>query len=101
MIYSATLTVGAIKMQNLESRGWGFAGSILAMLPLNVGALQFVSAMLLRVLLELLFDEASVVTTVLLVWMTIIWLLSLAVGVWNLITLNNEDVIAGFEYNPD
>jgi hypothetical protein len=29
------------------------------------------------------------------------WLLAVAAGVWSLMTLMNQDVIAGFEYKPE
>lgn len=97
MIYCATLSVGAVKIQNLESREWGVAASIMAMVPLNVGGLICVAAMVLNLLLGLLFDDwfKWVVVGFLLVC---IWGLSLAVGIWNLTVLNKPDVIAGFEY---
>src|SRR5262249_38897394 len=49
LCWSALVSFGAIQMQNLESRGWGIAGSVLAMVPINVGGLQIVTALVIQV----------------------------------------------------
>ena len=35
-IYNGITIIGAVKMQNLESRGWGIASSIMTILPMGV-----------------------------------------------------------------
>jgi predicted Zn finger-like uncharacterized protein len=99
--YSGLVAFGAIKMQNLESRGWGFASSIMAMVPINMGGLMLVSAMLIQVLLGIVFDpiaDFAFILAVSVIVMTVEWLVSVGAGLYALITLFNEDVIAGFEY---
>ena len=97
-IYSGILTAGAVKMQNLESRGWGIAASILAMIPINVGGLQVLVGLVIKIILGILFDEPDYIVFVV---MGLLYLLSLGVGVWNLLILMKPEVIAGFEYEPD
>jgi predicted Zn finger-like uncharacterized protein len=94
-VYSGILTAGAVKMQNLESRGWGIAGCILAMIPINVGGLQVLVGLVIKILLAILFDEPDIIVFVV---MGLIYLLSLAAGIWNLLVLMKPEVIAGFEY---
>jgi MFS family permease len=99
MVYSATMSVGAVKIQNLESREWGVAASIMAMIPLNVGGLLCVLAMALNLLLGLVFEDDDGFRWVVMgFFLVCVWGLSLAVGIWNLTVLNKPDVVAGFEY---
>jgi hypothetical protein len=98
LCYSGTMTFGAVKMQNLESRQWGIAACIMGMLPINIGALMFVSGLLLRTLMWLFVDEMSTRNMFVVIWMVILWLGSIAVSVYALVTLMREDVIAGYEY---
>jgi predicted Zn finger-like uncharacterized protein len=97
-VYSSLVVIGAIRIQNLESRGWGMAASILAMLPIHVFGLAVVTTMVLTAVLCQLSDEESFINLYSGVGAGALYLGSLAVGVWNLMTLFNEDVIAGFEY---
>jgi hypothetical protein len=101
LFYCAVLINGAVKMQSLESRPWGFVGAIMALVPLNVGALQFVTSMLFKKVLFFIFDDAGTVWMMLIVWMVLLWLASLAVGIYAIVTLNKPDVVAGFEYRSD
>jgi endogenous inhibitor of DNA gyrase (YacG/DUF329 family) len=97
LIYSGTLAMGAVKVQNLESREWGVAASVMAMVPLNVGGLMCGMAMVLNLALDLLFDEPFK-WFVLGFFLVCVWGLSLACGIWMLTVLNKPEVIAGFEY---
>jgi predicted Zn finger-like uncharacterized protein len=101
MFYSALVAYGAIQMQNLESRGWGIASSIMAMIPLHSGGLQLVTGMVVQFFLGLIIDDVEFISVVALVVVTVEWLLCVAVGAWTLKTAMNEDVIAGFEYQPE
>ena len=72
---------GAIQMQNMDSRGWGIAGSILAMVPINVGGLQIVTALVVQIVLIQVIDDTAFIAYVVIVLTSIQWLLSLAAGV--------------------
>lgn len=98
MAYCGCVVYGAIQMQTLESRGWGMAGSIMAMIPLTVGGVQTLVAILLNLLLGLIMDDQEYIQFLTTVLLTFVWLAGLGVGLWNLLTLNKEEVIAGFEY---
>jgi hypothetical protein len=101
MVYCGFLTFGAVKMQNLESRAWGIAGSILALLPLNTGGLMFLTAFLCNWLLNMFFDDPAFSMYVAIVLMSIQTTISVAVGIWNLVVLMRPEVIEGFEYVPE
>lgn len=100
MAYSATLAMGAVKVQNLESRAWGLATAIMAIIPLNVAGLMVFATLALNLLLD--FDEAGASDWIILgLVLTLIYLSNLGVGVWMLKVLNNPEVIAGFEYRAE
>lgn len=100
MAYSAALSAGAVKVQNLESREWGIASSIMAMIPFNAGGLLLILAMVLNLVLDLMFEDWTkyFYMSILLV---AAWGTNLAVGIWMLTTLNKPEVIAGFEYRAE
>jgi hypothetical protein len=88
-------------MQNLESRAWGIAGAVLALLPLTTGGLMSLTAFLVNWLLNMFFDDPSFSMYVAIVLMSLQTVVSLAVGVWNLVVLMRPEVIEGFEYVPE
>jgi phage FluMu protein Com len=101
-VYSGLTAFGGVQMQNLESRRWAMAGSIMAMIPLNMGGVIILVGLLTNFLfLSQLEMDAGYTTFLVILFTSIVWLLSLAVGVRCLLILNDEDVIAGFEYVPD
>jgi hypothetical protein len=99
-VYSGILSMGAVKIQNLEGREWGVASSIMAMVPVNAGGLLCMIALILNITLDFVF-EGLFKWIVLFVFLVCVWGLNVAVGIWMLTTLNKPDVIAGFEYVPD
>ncbi len=101
MVYCAFVTFGAVKMQNLESRAWGIAGSILALLPFTTGGLMLLTAFLCNWLLNMLFDDPAFSMYIAIVLMSIQTAVALATGVWNLVVLMRPEVIEGFEYVPE
>ena len=101
MVYCAIVTLGAVKMQNLESRAWGIASSILVLLPLTTGGLMLLTAFLCNWLLNMLFDDPSFSMYIAIVLMSIQTAIALATGVWNLVVLMRPEVIEGFEYVPE
>jgi hypothetical protein len=101
LVYSAILTLGAVKMQNLESRGWGIASCIMVMVPINAGGIALLMAIFGRFLLNMLFDEAATVNMVIVIAIALEWLSQIGIGVWALRTLLQPAVIAGYEYVAD
>jgi len=101
MVYSALIAVGAVHMQNLESRGWAIASSIMLMLPLNAGGVMLLSALTEQFLLLVVLDYDWFVIMLMLITVGIEWLLQVGIGIWNLTVLMKPEVIAGFEYKPE
>jgi hypothetical protein len=101
LLYAGTVTFGAIKIQNMESRRWGIASSIMALLPFASMGFGLFAGILLQVLFRMLFDEESMVMIYLGAFLGLLWTYCVGVAVWNLKTLMMPEVIAGFEYVPD
>jgi hypothetical protein len=100
LIYNAVAIIGAVKMQNLESRGWGIASSIMNVLPFSaagIGAL--IGGLFYKTLGSWLLDELAEPYA----WglAAIAYLVTLCVGVWALRTLMEKKVIDGFHYVAD
>ena len=98
MCYSGIAILGAVKAQNLESRQWGIVSSIMAIIPLNMGGIVTVLVVGLGFGLRMIFDDANYF---LIPFAILFCLAGSAAGVWCLIVLNDEKVIAGFEYVPE
>jgi len=100
-LYSALVANGGIKAQNLESRRWGIVGSIMAMLPLNTFCAQMALALLIRCAFLMVLDDDDFIDWTYIGFGVILYLLSVLSGVWTLVTLQDEEVIAGFEYEGE
>jgi hypothetical protein len=100
-VYSAMVVGGGIKAQNLESRRWGIAASIMAMLPIHIVGLGLVTFMVLQWGMNLIMDDADFVALAASVFVGFEYLICLAVGAYALKALMHEDVIAGFEFEPE
>lgn len=100
-LYSALVTHGSIKANNLESRGWGIAASIMAMLPLNTFCAMCALSIFIRSMILFVLDDEDWIDYVGMGLGSLFYLLSLASGIWTLLTLNDEDVKAGFEYHGE
>jgi hypothetical protein len=98
MLVSGLVAYGAIQMQNLESRRWGIAGCILAMLPLSTAGLQIVTIMVAQFFLAMVIDDYQFIAIVTIVLAAAEYLASLSIAIWALVTVCKEEVIAGFEY---
>jgi len=101
MFFAGLVSYGAIQMQNLESRAWGIAGGIMIMIPLASGGLQLVTGMVVQLVLGMVLDDTQFITILAIILTTAEWLAGVGIGVWVLMTLMDEDVIAGFEYEAE
>jgi hypothetical protein len=99
MIYSGVVTLGAVQMQNLESRTFGIISSIMAIIPLNSVGLVFLVCMVLQILLSMLFDEWT--PYMLMGIGAILCVLAAAAGLGAMVTLMKQEVVAGFEYQAE
>jgi hypothetical protein len=104
-IYSGMVAMGGIKAQNLESRGWGMTGAIMALFPMNTFCANVALTMIFQCMLYMVLDASDdLAMFIVFVWLVINHLLypmSLAAGIWTLVTLNKPEVVAGFEYEGE
>jgi len=98
LIYDAFVIVGAVKMQNLESRRWGIASSIMMLLPLAAGGLSSLFALGIHFLEDMTGFLGEVTIFYMIVLAAVPFLLSLYIGVMSLRVLMSQKVIDGFEY---
>jgi len=102
MVYCAFVTYGAVRIQNLEGRGWGIASSIMMMLPLTSAGFVASTGILATFLLGGVFSiETGSVTGSVITMISLEHVVCIGVGVWGLITLLSERVIKGFEYKAE
>ncbi len=101
VFYSALIVVGSIKMQNMESRAWGMTAAILSLIPINVLGLELLSYILVFFLLMVFMKAAAI--TVVWIWIGVnsLYVMSIVGGIWSIVVLNKEEVVAGYEYVPD
>jgi hypothetical protein len=97
-IYNAITILGAVKMQNLESRGWGIAASIMTMLPFGSTSLANVVSFLFYLLFAMLLDDEAMGWTYASGGGALVWILAIVAGVYALRTLLTQEVIDGFNY---
>jgi hypothetical protein len=109
-LYDGFLVFGAVKMQNLESRPWGIASSVLAMLPFGAGGLALaVGGMFYIVVAENVFDAPPFKTLYGSVFedaytlgiMGLIYGAGLWAGITGMKTMMSQEVIDGFNYQAD
>lgn len=99
--YGALIAYGAVKMQNLESRQWGLASSIMAMIPINAGGFGLVICSVVHLLLVWLADEEWQRNVALLAVAALTCLWGISIGIRSLFVLMDEKVREGYEYVPD
>jgi hypothetical protein len=90
IVQSALIAYGAVKLQGLESRGWGIASCILAMFPYH----SLPAWTLVAILANLIFPPLALVALFLLVWGPLF-------GIWSLTQVIKPEVRAGIEYKAD
>lgn len=101
MAYVGLLCMGAVKAQNLESRGWGITSCILCMIPLGGLGLMILLSTIVNFAGGMMFDDQDTIDYICYGIIVLVILVGLTVGILNLKTLLHKDVIAGFEYKPD
>jgi hypothetical protein len=100
LIYNGITVVGAVKVQNLESRGWGIAASIMTLLPMGAAGLSsLIGGLFYKTIGDWVLEEMNLSYSIGLAVLP--YLLALTVGIWSLRTLMSQEVIDGFEYVAD
>lgn len=98
LIYNAIAVIGAVKVQNLESRRWGIASSIMMLLPLSAGGLSCVFALAIHFLEDMTGFLGEVRDFYMIVVAAAPYVASIYIAVMSLQTLMDQKVIDGFEY---
>lgn len=98
LIYNGIVIMGAVKMQNLESRRWGIASSIMMLLPMASGGLGSLFAVAIFFLEQMTGFLGDVTQFYAIVLAVVAYLASLSVGAISLRVLFSQAVIDGFEY---
>jgi predicted Zn finger-like uncharacterized protein len=101
LIYNAFAIIGGVKMQNLESRRWGIASSILMLLPPGAGGLSCLIALGFNFLEDMTGFLGDVTQFYQIAGAAAAYLGSVFIGVISLQALCNQKVIDGFEYVAD
>jgi hypothetical protein len=99
MIYTAIMTYGAVKMQNLESYGWGMAASIMALIPYYSLGFIICTVLLVQLLMITIFSDRVIIW--LIVQMVALILTGMAGGLWGLMVMLREEVVQGYAYKPE
>jgi hypothetical protein len=78
------------------------ASSIMVMIPGTCcGGVVLVTGMVIQLVLGMVMDDVEFGGIVASIACGLVYLACVGIGVWNLTTLFNEDVIAGYEYEPE
>lgn len=102
MFYSAVVVAGGVKMQNLESRPWSIASCVMAILPINTLGISCLFGLLAQYVFGYLMeDDSEFPTQVQMLVAAVLWLASAAIGGAGMKVLMDEEVIGGFEYDPE
>jgi len=97
LIYNGVAIIGAVKMQNLESRGWGIAASIMNLLPMGAGGFScLVGGVFYNTLGAWILEEMNLYYSIGIAVLP--YLAALFIGISSLRTLMSQEVIDGFEY---
>jgi hypothetical protein len=101
MIYSAIVTYGAVKIQNLEGYGWGIASSIMVMAPICSFGLMASLVIIVQFLLGIVIDDPGWIQRICILMMSVLYIICIGVGAFALTRLLSETVKKGYEYEPE
>lgn len=97
LIYNGIAIIGAVRMQNLESRRWGIAASVMTLLPMGAGGLSFLlGGIFYYTIGSWILDEMNGYYSIGIGVLP--YLFALYVGATSLRILMSQDVIDGFSY---
>jgi hypothetical protein len=97
-IYCGVVATGAVKMQNMESRGWSLTSAIMTIIPIAAGGILYLLYLLIPMFTLIAIDSEDVRYYVAYGVMGVAALLVSAVGGWALRVLLLPEVIDGFNY---
>jgi DNA-directed RNA polymerase subunit M/transcription elongation factor TFIIS len=98
LVYNGVAIIGAVRMQNMESRGWGIASSIMTIIPFGAAGILTAVSYACYILFAGLLDDADMGKLYGAGVGGLVWLGAVIVGVWSLRILMSQEVRDGFEY---
>jgi len=98
LIYNGIAVIGAVKLQNLESRRWGIASAIMTILPFGSLGISGLVWYVMDFLFNMVLDDPAMGMLYAGGVSLLVWIVAIVAGVWSLRTVISEEVIAGFEY---
>lgn len=97
LVYNAVTIMGAVKVQNMESRRWGIAASIMTLLPMGSGGISSLLSLVFYFTIgDWVLEDMNLMYSIGIGVLP--YLGAVFVGVWSLRTLMSQEVIDGFEY---
>jgi hypothetical protein len=97
-IYDGVVCLGAVKMQNMESRPWSLTAAIMTIVPWAGGGIMYLMYLLVPMIMLIAIDDDDTRTYVAYGVMAVVALLVSAAGGWALRVLLLQEVIDGFNY---
>jgi hypothetical protein len=101
MVYCGVMAYGAVQGQSLESRTWGIVSSVMALVPYSVGGAFTCLGLFFQFFLYMVDMDDETVIVFLSCLSGILALLSVGAGVFALMVLNKQEVVDGFEFEPE
>jgi hypothetical protein len=101
VVYDGIIVMGAVKMQNMESRPWSMAAAIMTIIPVAGGGILFVIWLFIPMLMSIGLDDEGTINYITYVLMGLIAAIVSAIGGWALKVLLLPEVIDGFGYVAD
>jgi hypothetical protein len=101
LVYAFFLASGAVKCQNMESRGWGIASGIMVMFPINHCGFMIIVTIFMQFMLSMMLDDAAYTAFLVQVVCIIIILCEIGLGAWALSVFYSKKVVDGFNYKAE
>lgn len=100
-LYDGVICLGAVRVQNMESRTWGLVASVMTIIPAGAGGFMFLVWLIFKPILENLFDDEGTAKAYSIGLVVVVGLAAAGIGTWLLRTLMKQEVIEGFEYKSE
>jgi predicted Zn finger-like uncharacterized protein len=101
MVYSAFVTFGAVRVQNLSGYRWGITSCIMMMIPIHSAGFMAATSLLLQLFAGMVIDDRQFMFSVVIGLMVVEKVACIGVAAWGLATLLSKKVVAGFEYKAE
>jgi hypothetical protein len=99
--YACVMTYGAVQMQNLESRVWGFVANGMCIFPFATWGFVVVCSIVITLVVYGMTDDMAATWGSVIAFASLEALGCIGIGIYGIVTLLRQDVIDGFNYVPD